>query len=73
MQSIQTTQGRFNNIRAEYNSLATLNNYPDSNISTLHINPQVQGQTWNVTTMMQNTNNSGFNPKAPYNLTYPQQ
>lgn len=47
-------------------------NYPDSNSSYLHTSPQILNQTWNPANMLANNNTSGFNPKAPYQITIPQ-
>lgn len=46
-------------------------NYPDSNTSYLHTSPQILNQTWNPANMLANNNSSGFNPKAPYQITIP--
>ena len=34
--------------------------------------PNVTGQTWTSAQMTSNSNTSGFNPKAPYNISIPQ-
>ena len=68
LSNIAGLQGRFNNIRAEYQTMLTLNNYPDTNKSILQQAPYVLNQTWKPTTMMGMSANSGFNPKNPYVL-----
>lgn len=63
--------GRFQNVRAEYSNCLLSNNYPDGTLTCLQTSPQIQNQTWNVTTMLQNNTSSGFNPKAPYSVKIP--
>ena len=43
-------------------------NYPDVGNSVIQVCPQVLNQTWNYGDMMDNSQTSGFNPKAPYNI-----
>ena len=70
-QQIIDKQGRFMNIRAEYNTALQSPTYPDTNLSNIQSNPKVLNQTWNVQNMLAVNNSSGYNPKAPYEISIP--
>lgn len=46
-------------------------NYPDANTSLLQTCPSVINQTYNINNFLQNSPQSGYNPKNPYQITIP--
>lgn len=48
-------------------------NYPDSTSSLIQTSPQVLNQTWTSADMLNTNSSSGFNPKAPYQISIPDQ
>mgnify|MGYP003333266491 CR=1 FL=1 len=64
--------GRFNSVRAEYSAALLESDYPDTNYSFLQTSPSVLNQTYQYNQITQNTVNSGFNPKQPYQISIPQ-